>query len=283
MNVGIVLSGGMAKGAYQIGALRAIQKYVPIEHIKYISGASIGVLNGYAYAVNRLDKAEEIWKNACCEDSSILVSKILKSNLLQQGIQSISSEEDEIASKFYCTLLDYRHMNVVYKNITNEQKQLIPRYLKASVALPFYNKAVLIDGIPYYDGAMIDNIPVHPLMKHKLDYMICIYFDDSCYKFENSYFDNKIIKITFPVESMLKQSLLVTKSDIEQMIEVGYERTSDILASILYNGFEDIDYIYKAIGRKNRFETRSLRITGDVIVTNTNRVAQKFARRKVIV
>ena len=46
MNIGLVLSGGMAKGAYQVGALKAINELFPKGSIKYISASSIGVLNG---------------------------------------------------------------------------------------------------------------------------------------------------------------------------------------------------------------------------------------------
>ena len=60
MNIGLVLSGGMAKGAYQIGALKAILNFLPIDEIKYISCASVGTLNGYAFAVNKLEHAEKI-------------------------------------------------------------------------------------------------------------------------------------------------------------------------------------------------------------------------------
>ena len=63
MNIGLVLSGGMGKGAYQIGALRALNEFIPLKEIKYISCASVGVLNGYAYATDNLDVAEDIWKN----------------------------------------------------------------------------------------------------------------------------------------------------------------------------------------------------------------------------
>ncbi|MBR4852805.1 MAG: patatin-like phospholipase family protein, partial [Clostridia bacterium] len=65
MNVGIVLAGGFAKGAYQVGALKAIREFVPMEDVKYISCASIGALNGYAYATQKLEKAEEMWKGFC--------------------------------------------------------------------------------------------------------------------------------------------------------------------------------------------------------------------------
>ena len=46
MKIGLVLCGGMAKGAYQIGVLRAIREFVPREDITTISCASVGVLNG---------------------------------------------------------------------------------------------------------------------------------------------------------------------------------------------------------------------------------------------
>ena len=60
MNIGLVLSGGMAKGAYQIGALKALNNFVPLEEIKYISAASVGVLNGYAYATNNIENADTL-------------------------------------------------------------------------------------------------------------------------------------------------------------------------------------------------------------------------------
>ena len=53
MNIGLVLSGGMGKVAYQIGALRALNEFIPLKEIKYISFASVGVLNGYAYATDK--------------------------------------------------------------------------------------------------------------------------------------------------------------------------------------------------------------------------------------
>ena len=53
MNIGLVLSGGMAKGAYQVGALTAIKEIIPDGNIKYISASSVGALNSYAYAIFR--------------------------------------------------------------------------------------------------------------------------------------------------------------------------------------------------------------------------------------
>ena len=149
--------------------------------------------------------------------------------------------------------------------------------------MPIYNKSVRIDDASYFDGAMVDNIPVHPLMKHNLDYIICVYFDDTCYKFESAYFDNKVVKITFPSKTMVKQSVLVNKDSIEEMIKDGYERTKYILKNVFAEGYENLDYIYDTIEQMNKdTNNNSLRITGDVLVTNLNKITQKLTRKKII-
>lgn len=284
MNIGLVLSGGMAKGAYQIGALKALSNFVPLEEIKYISAASVGVLNGYAYATNNIENAETMWKNICQEDSKSLISKILKSTMLQQNIKGLYSPEQKMSADFYCSLLNITNRTIDYKNLLSVEKSDVPNFLKASVAMPIYNKSVQIDNISYYDGAMIDNIPVFPLLKHNLDYIICIYFDDTCYKFENSFFDNRIIKITFPSKNMLKQSIVFSKDGIDDMINEGYLKATQILRTIFSQGYDNLEYIYNVIDYMNlTSDKRSLRITGDVLVTNFNKFTQKFTKRKIVV
>ena len=283
MDIGLVLSGGMAKGAFQIGALRAISKYIPPEDIKYISAASGGVLNAYAFATGNLDAAEDMWKNICTEDSRFLIGQILRSSMLQNNISLISAPEKVLGCKLYCSLLDATNKRIVYRNISSLEPKDISRYLKASVAMPVYNRGVVIDGVSYYDGAMIDNIPVFPLMKHKLDYIICIYFDDTCYKFENSYFDNKIIKLTCPINNGLKDSLVFNRESIGRMIKCGYDVTNQMFKSIMSRGHDDIEHIYGAIEHINSKNTNSrLRLTGDVLVTNMNKIAQRLAKKKIM-
>lgn len=283
MNIGLVLSGGMAKGAYQIGALKALNEFIPRSEIKHISCASVGVLNGYAYATDNLPKAEQMWKSICSNDTRYIISQILRSSMLQQSISTLYDPDKLLTGTFYSSLLDWGHKNVVYKDLSAVNPGKIPLYLKASVAMPVYNRSVMLDNTAYYDGAMIDNIPVYPLLKHNLDYIICVYFDDTCYKFENTYFDNKIIKITFPCESVLKQSIVFNKQSIENMIKTGYDRTRFILKNVLAEGYENLDYIYRTIdfiNQNNR--NNSLRITGDVLVTNLNKITQRLTKRKIL-
>lgn len=284
MNIGLVLSGGMAKGAYQIGALRALNEFVPLNEIKYISCASVGVLNGYAYATNNLDLAENMWRGICeNKDTKLLINQVLKSGTLQQNIVNLHQPETSPSQAFYCSLLDLNHRNIVYKDLTSVKSERVPLYLKASVAMPIYNKSVSIGDKAYYDGAMIDNIPVYPLLKHNLDYIICIYFDDICYRFENAYFDNKIIKLTFPCESTLRESITFKKESIEKMIKNGYERTKQILESVFEEGYKNIDHIYNTIENMNKSNKNySLRITGDVLVTNLNKITQRLTKKSVL-
>jgi len=283
MNVGLVLSGGMAKGAYQIGALKALQNFVPMEQITHISAASVGVLNGYAYATRNLEGAETIWKHICNNDTRLIISQLLKSSMLQQTIHSLYSEDRPLKNNFYCSLYNFTQNTITYKNLLSADPSLVPIYLKASVAMPIYNKAVQIGKNAYFDGAMIDNIPVFPLLKQPLDYVICVYFDDVCYKFENASFDNKIIKITFPSERILSQSLIFRQDSIEEMITNGYDRTNFLLNSVFAKGYEDLDHIYHSIQMMNRGKVnKSIRVTGDVLVTNLNKVTRKIAKRKIL-
>ena len=58
---GIVLEGGGARGAYQIGVWKALQE-VGMK-IKGVAGTSVGALNGALICMDDLEKAEEIWGN----------------------------------------------------------------------------------------------------------------------------------------------------------------------------------------------------------------------------
>ncbi|MBR6902874.1 MAG: patatin-like phospholipase family protein [Clostridia bacterium] len=280
MNVGLVLSGGFAKGAYQIGALKAISEFLSIDDIKCMSCASIGVLNGYSYFTGKLDKAEHMWRNICGDEERFLISQILRSQLLRYNIISICNNAD-IPGIFYCTLLNLKTRSVFYKDLSKVNKGNIEKHLKASVSLPIYSKGIRIDDTLYFDGATVDNIPVYPLLNHDLDYIICIYFDDVCYRFENNNFDNKIIKIVFPGKSILKESFVISQQNIEDMIKCGYEKTKMVLQVVFQNGKEDIDYISKTIAAGNSCSKKeSIRITADVAFTNVNKLTRKIIRKK---
>ena len=283
MNIGLILSGGMAKGALQLGALYALSEVIPLEEIKYISCASVGALNGYAYMTNKLERTKQMWHDICNNGKKIGLSKFLKSDILRQDIVDLYDPNDSISCEFYCALLELSTRNIVYKDLSKVDKDKVPLYLKAAVSMPVWNPSVQVDGSGYFDGATVDNIPVFPLLDREIDYIICIYFDDICYKFESTDFDNKIIKITFPDETSLRQSFVFQQDTIDNMLEVGYERTKNLLKTYFSDGYDNLEQIYRNIDFVNQNSKDSpLRLTGDVIITNFNKITQKLARRKIL-
>lgn len=278
-SIGIVLSGGMAKGAYQAGALRAINEIFKPSDISYVSAASVGALNAYLYLTNGLDKGVELWNSVSSGNTRPWVTTLLKSSFLQNAIRTIVSKE-EIESVFYVPLVNLRKRKLSYIDFGKVAPENMEAYLRASVAMPLYNSAVLINGEYYYDGAMIDNIPIHPVLKHSIDYIICIYFDTFNYTFESDYLDNKVIKMNFTDNKIVSNSIVFNGESIKHMLDEGYSKAKRFLDYVFINGTEDVDSIYSRITDLNAMNTnRMLRITGDVIVNNMNRITKKFIKK----
>lgn len=58
--IGLVLSGGGAKGSYQIGMFRALEELGLMEQVKVISGTSIGALTGLTYTAAGLEETRDL-------------------------------------------------------------------------------------------------------------------------------------------------------------------------------------------------------------------------------
>ena len=63
MKIGLVLSGGGDKGAYQVGAWKALEEFGISKEIKVISGTSIGALNTVFFDTLSADDLIEKWLN----------------------------------------------------------------------------------------------------------------------------------------------------------------------------------------------------------------------------
>lgn len=68
MNIGLVFEGGGGKGAYQIGAWKAIRELGIEPFVSCVSGTSVGALNAALFYMGSLNTAEEIWRNISDED-----------------------------------------------------------------------------------------------------------------------------------------------------------------------------------------------------------------------
>lgn len=281
-HIGLVLSGGMGKGAYQIGALRALNEFLKPSDFEFISAASVGVLNTYAYLTGNLQKAYDIWASVNLQGDRRFITSVLRSSFLQDIITDIVAEAS-IPGAFYVPLLDLQNKELGYYNFSDIPPSAIDPYLRASIAMPFYNKGIKIEGKTLYDGAVVDNIPIYPVLKNELDYVICIYFDDYNYVFEDYSYDNKIIKLTFPDNKRISNSVRISHESIMNMLEEGYHRTKAILSDIFADGTDNLPGVYAGIDRQRGEDNKiMMRITGDVIVTNMNKLAKKLVRSQRI-
>ncbi len=282
MKIGLVLSGGMGKGAYQIGALSAISEFFKPNQFESVSAASIGALNAYAFLTDSFEVAKTIWEGVNKLNDGRFITAVAKTEFLNNCIEKIITTK-HLATKLYIPLLDISNRDIGYYDLSKVQDNYLNKYLKASVSLPCYTKGIIIDDKRLYDGAVVDNIPIFPILQDDPDIIICLYFDNVHYIFEKDSIDYKIIKLTFPDETRLSHSIYVTHDSIINMIQGGYVYTKNALEYIFENGYEDLECIYRKIKERNtQFMDAKMRVTGDVVVTNINRVFQRLLKQKTV-
>lgn len=189
---GIVLEGGGARGAYQIGAWKAL-KEAGIQ-IKGISGASVGALNGALMCMDDLEKAEHIWENISYSkvmdvDDGIM-EKMVSLNLKTEDFQEIAGAVKRIFADKGLDVTPLRNLimeTVDEEKIRNSSRDLfvvtyslsdMKKMLVDVKALPegqigdmllasayfFAFKNEKLGGKRYMDGGSVDNVPVEPLL-----------------------------------------------------------------------------------------------------------------------
>lgn len=284
LKIGIVLSGGFAKGAYQIGILKALGEVFCHDQISCMAASSVGVLNAYAFLTNRLDYAEQMWLGLDFKSFKSFMGKYVGNSFITGVIDNLvesNAASDCIMPNMYVTCFNYTQLKLNYINLKSVNKNDIALYLRAAVTMPMLTHAVDIGGNKYVDGGLIDNVPVKPMLKAGLDLCFVVHFDNGNYVFENSAFDSKLIKINFLDERFVKSSLAFDKTSIAAMLMAGYEEGSRVLSTIFKNGIDDLEYIYSGIRRANaNCNGKKSRLTGDVVVGNINKFMKKFVSYK---
>ena len=201
--VGVVLSGGGAKGFAHIGALKVIEEAgLPID---YIAGTSMGSIIGGLYAIGyspdemisliREQNWNAIMSDAIPQKYISIDDKILDRHYLatfpfrNKKIQMKSSIYDggminlllaRLTSPAY-KIKDYNELSVpflcVAANIENAEayemtKGNLQRSIRASMSIPFYFPPVEVDGRLLVDGGLRNNFPVPNVREKGIDIII---------------------------------------------------------------------------------------------------------------
>ena len=193
MKTAIVLSGGGAKGSYQLGVWKALREL----HVKYdiVTGTSIGALNGVLMCEKSYYKAKRIWHKINLKylfnerpksNKDIDILRLFGGNFLKNGGMDIKNLERIIKNvvnkrKFYNSKIDY---GLITYNFTTKKplilsKEKIPSdklidYLMASATCYPAFKMKEIDGDKYIDGGYYDNLPVELAIELGAEFLIIV-------------------------------------------------------------------------------------------------------------
>lgn len=205
--VGLVLGGGGAKGAAEVGVLKYIeQSGIPID---YIAGTSIGSIIGGLYACGyrseQLDSMfrQQDWMTLLGDREESLSGKMwerrdgityffgfpvgrrgsaladnsvgmMRGDHVVELLDSMTNQPDSISFDslsipFRCVATDYINRKEVVLSHGNLAKSM-----RASMAIPGAFKAVDIDGTELLDGGLVNNLPVDVVLKMGADVVIAI-------------------------------------------------------------------------------------------------------------
>lgn len=197
MKWGLVLSGGGTKGAYEVGAWKAIRELkLPI---RGIAGTSIGALNAAMFLCCEQKHIESIYRNIRLTDvlpvsggidpeknvfDTANLLSIVREYLLQRGLDNAPLrrmlEQHLDIAKIYASPYD---LGIVTYNVrSREPFQLFKEdiepdklvdYLLASANFPIY-KTQNVDGKCFMDGGLYDNMPFNLLIERGYTHLIAI-------------------------------------------------------------------------------------------------------------
>lgn len=255
--LGVALEGGGARGAFHIGAIKALleEGY----KIDGIVGTSIGAFNAAMIAQGDFEKCFEMWYNISPKQLFDIEDKhmanVLKKNINIKTISYFSSEAKKIISnrgidsenlrKIVDDLVDeekLRKSNIDFGLVTVELgslspielfKEDIPKgrlkdYIMASGRYPGL-KMEPLDGKTYVDGGIYDNCPVNLLTRKNYDKIIAIRLNIS----KKLKHIRKDVNITEIQPSMdLGGTFIFTNNLAHRNIKLGYYDTIRVIRNL---------------------------------------------------
>ncbi|MCI8731254.1 MAG: patatin-like phospholipase family protein [Lachnospiraceae bacterium] len=197
---GIVLEGGGARGAYQIGAWKAL-KEAGVK-IKGIAGTSVGALNGALMCMEDYENAEKVWKDISYSkvmdvDDALMSQlfqgkiplgeafEILFSTMRDGGVdvtplrnlinQYVDAEQIQASPvEFYILTFCVDELKELDVDVHQIQPEELPDLLLASAYIFPLFKNEKLQGKTFIDGGVINNVPLGSLVNRGYEDIIMI-------------------------------------------------------------------------------------------------------------
>lgn len=194
----VVLSGGGAKGGYQIGAWQALRElnYLP----DIVTGTSVGSLNGALMVLGKYDEARKLWENICMEN--------VFTQFLENADNNDSNHDGYIKRLTIEALrkggVDFSPLNNIIKSLVDEDalrkssiefglvtttfpyKKLVERfigdipkgeaidYIIASASAFPLVRSYKIGETKYIDGGYSDNMPIQMALDRGAEEIVAV-------------------------------------------------------------------------------------------------------------
>lgn len=168
---GLVLEGGGAKGAFQIGAFKAF-KEMGIE-FDYIVGTSIGAINGAFFSCDKFEEAYDLWYNLnpamVIDGDKNILDSVFSDDTDMDAFNKIIQYGKELIDKKGIDITPLK--NLLYKTINEDElRESGKKYGLVTVSLSdFTPLEIFLDDIP--EGKLVDyiiasaNLPVFKFEK----------------------------------------------------------------------------------------------------------------------
>lgn len=186
--IGIVFGGGGAKGAAEVGVLKALEE-VGIK-ADYVVGTSMGAVIGALYAAGyTADEIEEMllheeWMWLYCKDKMFQLSDersllgLVSGPYFREQMDRVLSEKGahlfrHIQTPFVCVTTDLSHNEFREVDLS---EGVVAEAVRISMAFPVPGNAPInMDGMALADGGIVNNLPVNVARDSgKVDIVIAI-------------------------------------------------------------------------------------------------------------
>ena len=283
MKRALVLSGGGAKGSYELGVYKALRR-LNIK-IDIITGTSIGALNGALLVTGDYLKAKKFWLKMSAKDvfdydfkskkeypkvaKDIIKNKGLKFDKAEEFLTGIINEEKIRKSKIDYGLVTVNLKNRVPKTLSKNQipKGKLAAYTIASATCFPLVEVKEIDGEYYVDGGYYDNLPINLAIDMGADEIIAV--DLSAIGIKQKVKDNEV-KIDYIKHSSKDFILDFNPDTARRNIRLGYNDTMKH-----YGKLDGENYTFKKGNLKKNYNNLSdyyIQLLKKVLISDDKKV-----------
>lgn len=279
---GLVLGGGGAKGAYQIGVWHAL-KECDIE-FDFISGTSVGALNGGLILQDNFELAEEMWQGITTQQillvpeeandekmsysmnqliadfqkltKTAIQSKGVSTEPLYQLIQDLMSPKDIFNSEkeFFIVTTATPSMEEKVVSLKEMTEESFSKWLLASSSFFPAMSACLIEDNYYVDGGYRNNVPKDVLIDRGATELIVVDVKGPGVT-KSTKVPNNVVEIAISSQWGLGNVLLFDGNRSSWNMRLGYLESMKVLGN--YQGIEytfiKTDFKKKSLNMSRKF------------------------------